>query len=73
MKKTAKKLGEDGKVGVRNVRRQVVEEMKKLQKAAEVSDDQAKDGSDSVQAFHDKALKDIDQVVADKEKDLMTI
>eukprot|EP00545_Synedropsis_sp_CCMP1620_P007728 CAMPEP_0119003342 /NCGR_PEP_ID=MMETSP1176-20130426/507_1 /TAXON_ID=265551 /ORGANISM="Synedropsis recta cf, Strain CCMP1620" /LENGTH=223 /DNA_ID=CAMNT_0006954935 /DNA_START=102 /DNA_END=773 /DNA_ORIENTATION=+ len=73
MMKQCKAIGEDGKVAVRNVRRDCVDSIKSLQKAKEVGEDEAKDGSDAVQKQTDKAVKDIDTIVAKKEKEVATV
>ena len=52
--KTAKSLGEDGKTALRNVRRDAVDKVKKLAKAGDISEDQGKDGEDTVQKMTDK-------------------
>ena len=71
--KQCKAIGEDGKVAVRNVRRDGVDAIKKLEKASEVGEDQMKDGIDTVQKITDQNIKTIDGVVADKEKDVMKV
>mmetsp|Transcript_21384 Transcript_21384/g.25806 ORF Transcript_21384/g.25806 Transcript_21384/m.25806 type:complete len:233 (-) Transcript_21384:168-866(-) len=71
--KQCKAIGEEGKVAVRNVRRDGVDAMKKLEKAGDLSEDQLKDGQDSIQKLTDKSVKEIDDVVAKKEKEVMTV
>ena len=71
--KQCKSMGEDGKVAVRNVRRDCVEGIKKLEKASEISEDACQGGIDDIQKLTDKTIKDIDTIVAKKEKDVMTV
>ena len=73
MLKQCKALGEDGKVAVRNVRRDSVDSIKKLEKASTISEDQSKDGQDAIQKLTDQYIKEIDTKVASKEKDVMTV
>lgn len=73
MIKQCKAIGEEGKVAVRNVRRDGVEAIKKMEKASAVGEDQMKDGLDAVQKITDKNVKAIDGIVADKEKEVMTV
>ena len=71
--KLAKKYGEDKKVVLRNVRRDILDEFKKREKEEGISKDQAHDFSDEIQQITDNYVKEIDEKVAVKEKDLMTI
>lgn len=73
MMKLCKGIGEDGKVAVRNIRRDGVEEIKKLEKAKEIGEDEAKDGFDVMQKMTDKTVKLIDEIVAKKEIEVMTV
>lgn len=70
--KEIKKKAEEAKVAVRNVRRDGNEAFKKLGKG-EVSEDEAKDLEDSLQKITDKYVKDIDELVDAKTKELMTV
>lgn len=71
--KVIKKYGEDAKVAVRNERRDANEELKKQEKAGEITEDDLKKSLDDVQKKTDKTMKDIDQIVADKEKEIMEV
>ena len=73
MMKQCKAIGEEGKVAVRNVRRDCVDAIKKLEKASTIGEDEAKDGTAVIQKETDKAVKIIDEIVAKKEKDVMTV
>ena len=71
--KVVKKFGEDAKVAVRNERRDANDELKKQEKAGELTEDDLKKSLDEIQKKTDKTIKDIDQVVADKEKEIMEV
>lgn len=71
--KSCKALGEDGKVAVRNVRRDGVDSVKKMEKAKEIGEDESKGSQDSIQKLTDKCVKEIDTIVSKKEKDIMTV
>lgn len=71
--KQCKGLGEEGKVALRNIRRDGVEKLKKMEKASDISKDQSADGQDEMQKLIDKYTKEIDGLVAKKEKELMTV
>lgn len=71
--KSAKALAENARVAVRNVRRDAMEELKKLQKAGEISEDEQKDGETRVQKMTDKAIEQIAKTAETKEKEIMEI
>jgi ribosome recycling factor len=71
--KLCKKLAEDAKIAVRNVRRDSIEELKKAEKADHVSEDERKHSEGEVQKFTDKHIKDIDALVVQKEKEIMEV
>ena len=71
--KVIKKMGEDSKVAVRNSRRDANDTIKKLEKAGELTEDDVKDELDEVQKMTEKCMKEIDTIVAAKEKELMEI
>jgi ribosome recycling factor len=71
--KQCKQLGEEGKVALRNVRRDGVDTVKKMEKAGTVGEDEMKDGLDVMQKMTDKSVKEIDEIVAKKEKEVMTV
>lgn len=64
--------GEQGKVALRSIRRECIEQVKKLQKDG-LSEDIAKDGEGRIQGITDKFIALVDQHCKDKEKDIMTI
>lgn len=69
--KLAKKYGEDKKVALRNVRRDVLDDFKKHEK--EIGKDQAHSFSDIIQKTTDEFVKKVDDAIAAKEKDLMKV
>jgi ribosome recycling factor len=71
--KVARKMGEEAKVAIRNVRREANDELKKLEKSGEVNEDSSRRGQDDIQKVTDQFVKEIDKVVADKEKEIMEI
>ena len=71
--KEVKKKGEAAKVAVRNIRRDAMEELKKMQKNGEISEDQQKDGETKIQKLTDSAIADINKVAETKEKEIMEI
>jgi len=73
MVKLAKKYGEDKKVAVRNVRRDVLDDFKKKEKELAASKDQIHSFNDIVQKITDEFIKKIDDVITAKEKELMKI
>lgn len=73
MLKLCKGIGEDGKVSIRNVRRDGVDSIKKLEKASEIGKDESLDGLDEMQKMTDKSIKEVDAIVQTKEKDVMKV
>jgi ribosome recycling factor len=70
--KQVKNLGESAKVSVRSQRRDAIEEFKKLKKEG-VSEDDAKNAEQIVHKTHEDYIKKVDEIVAGKEKEIMTI
>lgn len=71
--KQVKKMGEDAKVAVRNLRRDKNEAVKKAEKSKEITEDDVKKFTEQIQKVTDKFIKDIDDTVANKEKELLTV
>ncbi|MDE9829060.1 ribosome recycling factor [Staphylococcus delphini] len=71
--KEVKKTGENAKVSIRNIRRDANDTLKRQEKDGEISEDELRNGSDEVQKITDSSIKEIDQLVADKEKDIMSV
>ena len=73
MKKIVKSMGEKCKVSIRNIRREANDELKKLLKSKEISEDNEKSFEKIVQEITDNNIKIIDDKVSTKEKEIMTI
>ena len=73
LKKVASKYAEAARVSVRNVRRDGMESLKKLEKDKAISEDEQKRSSDEVQKLTDQATQKIDTMLVDKEKDIMVV
>lgn len=71
--KSAKASAEGARVAIRNVRRDAMEELKKLQKNGDISEDQQKDGENKIQKMTDKAIDQVAKVAEAKEKEIMEI
>ncbi len=71
--KDVKKLGEEAKVAVRNIRRDMADDVKKAEKAENLPEDAVKDAQDSIQKLTDKYTKTIEDLCAEKEKEVLTI
>lgn len=71
--KLAKKFGEDGKIAIRNIRRDGIEHLKKAEKAEHLSEDERKRGEQEIQKLTDKYVKEIDTLLAHKEKEIMEV
>lgn len=70
--KQAKHEGEEAKISVRNARRDAIEKLKKMIKDG-LPEDMEKDAENDVQKIHDKYIKRIDEMLAEKEKEIMTV
>ena len=71
--KTTKKMGEEAKIAVRNLRRDANDGLKKQQKAGEISEDDLKGELEEVQKKVDKAVKEINELVAVKDKEILEV
>ena len=71
--KDVRKYGEDAKIAVRNIRRDMVDEIKKIEKTENLPEDMVKDNQDKVQKLTDKYVGIIDSLVSEKEKEVMTV
>lgn len=71
--KNCKKIGEESKVGIRNIRRDSNEKLKKSEKDKDVTQDEAKKGQDDIQKVTDKFIKTIDDLLVQKEKEIMEV
>ncbi|WP_138159049.1 ribosome recycling factor [Peptoniphilus catoniae] len=71
--KVVKKNGENAKVALRNIRREAIDEIKKLEKAKEISEDDRKVAEDDIQKITDKHINLVDEATKIKEEELMEI
>ncbi len=71
--KLVKKFAEDGKVAIRNVRRESIEHLKRSEKAEHFSEDERKRAETDVQKMTDKFIKEVDNLVVLKEKEIMEV
>ena len=71
--KDVKKIGEDAKVAIRNIRRDMTDGVKKIEKEEKLPEDTVKDYQDDIQKLTDKYTKQIDNSVAEKEKEVLTV
>ena len=73
LKKLIKSIGEKCKVSIRNIRREANEDLKKLLKTKNIGEDEEKTNEKKVQIITDEHIKTVDEKVASKEKEIMTI
>ena len=71
--KNVKKVSEDAKIAVRNVRRDSNDELKKLEKASEITEDELRTFTDDVQKLTDDFIKQIDEITKQKEDEIMEV
>ena len=71
--KMASKGAEETKVAIRNIRRDAVDQIKKLKKNNEITEDDQKDAEEEIQKMTDKAIKEVDAIYAKKEKEIMEV
>ena len=73
MKKMIKSMGEKCKISIRNIRREANDQLKNLLKKKEIAEDEEKKFEKNIQTFTDEHIKNIDEKVSSKEKEIMTI
>ena len=73
LKKLIKSIGEKCKVSIRNIRRDANEDLKKLLKSKDISEDEEKSNEKNIQTITDNHIKVVDEKVSSKEKEIMTI
>ncbi len=71
--KQTSKLGEDAKVAIRNVRREAVDKCKDMKKKSEMTEDEQKASEKTIQELTDKYIKEIDNITATKNKEIMSL
>ncbi len=73
MSKLVKKMGEDGKIAIRNIRRDASNELDKAQKEENLPEDEFKSRQEQIQKLTDRYTAELDRLVAEKEKEVMEI
>ena len=71
--KVASKSAEEAKVAIRSIRRDAIEQIKKLKKNSEITEDDQHEAEEDMQKITDKAIKDVDAIYAAKEKEIMEV
>jgi ribosome recycling factor len=71
--KTAAKYAEEGKVSIRNIRRDAVDSVRKQEKAGDLPEDESRDLQDGIQKLTDKYISKVEHVTKEKETDIMTL
>ncbi len=71
--KVASKSAEETKVAIRSIRRDAIEQIKKLKKNSEITEDDQHDAEEDMQKLTDKAIKQVDEIFAKKEKEIMEV
>ena len=71
--KQASRAAEEAKVAVRSIRRDAMEQIKKLKKNSEITEDDQHEAEEDLQKITDKAIKDVDAIYAAKEKEIMAV
>jgi ribosome recycling factor len=66
-----RRMTEEGRVAIRNIRRDANEKLKSLEKQKQISEDDLKKATDSVQKLTDKYIKEIEMALANKEKEIL--
>ncbi len=73
LSKDVRNMAEASRVAVRSIRRDAIEKAKKMEKASEITEDDLKDAEKEIQDYTDKAIKNIDKLAEEKEKEIMSI
>ena len=71
--KVARKSAEEAKVAIRAIRRDAIEQVKKLKKDSLITEDEQRKAEEDAQKLTDKAIKDVDAICAAKEKEIMEV
>jgi ribosome recycling factor len=71
--KMVSKLAEEGKVAIRNIRRDAIDSLRKLEKSKEISEDDSKSQQEQVDKLTEKFVKNIVKVTTEKEEEILTI
>ncbi len=71
--KLAKKMAEDSRVAIRNIRRDINEEVKKIEKEKKISEDESRKSLEDIQKTTDQYIKKIDDILKKKEEEIMEV
>jgi ribosome recycling factor len=71
--KVTKNMTEQSRIAIRNIRREANEDLKKMQKASDISEDDAKRGMDEIQKLTDKYIKEVNELMEKKEKEILEV
>ncbi len=71
--KVASKSAEETKVAIRSIRRDAIDQIKKMKKNSEITEDDQRKAEEDMQKITDKAIKDVDEIFARKEKEIMEV
>lgn len=71
--KEVKKTAEEAKVSIRSIRREGIDEAKKAQKDSQITEDELKSAEDKIQKITDSKTEEIDKILAEKEKEIMSV
>ena len=71
--KQVRKTVEEAKVAIRSIRRDAMDQLKKMKKDSKITEDEQKTAEADLQKVHDAAIKDADKMCADKEKEIMSV
>ncbi len=71
--KVAKSIAEDGKIAIRNIRREIIEEIKQKQKDGEIPEDDSYRIQDKIQELTEKFSREIDEIFKNKEEEILTV
>ena len=71
--KEVRALGEDAKIAIRNLRRDGIDDAKKLKNSGEMTEDELKGSEEKIQKITDKYIENVEKVIADKEKEVMEV
>lgn len=71
--KEIKKIAEEAKISIRSIRRDGIEEAKSMQKESLITEDDLRKAEETIQKMTDKKIEDIDNILANKEKEIMSV
>jgi len=71
--KMTKRYGEDSKVAIRNIRRDIIEELKKMEKSSDLSEDESRRNQEQMQKTTDRFIAEVDKILSGKEKEIMEV